>query len=125
MIRAYLTDLINDHKTRREWKIQLTMEINFISFKDSEETRSMLTKSHNIAIMVGNKTDRIIEKLFESLLQNYKKDLEESMRGSQFVRDSIDLLYYHLRRISLKRGGSYVDSPNWLKNKTAVIYPKK
>ena len=125
MIRAYLTDLINDHKTRREWKIQLTMEINFISFKDSEETRSMLTKSHNIAIMVSNETDRIIEKLFESLLQNYKKDLEESMRGSEFVRDSIDLLYYHLRRISLKRGGSYVDSPNWLKNKTAVIYPKK
>ena len=125
MIRAYLTDLINDHKTRREWKIQLTMEINFTSFKDSEETRSMLTKSHNIAIMVGNETDRIIEKLFESLLQNYKKDLEESMRGSEFVRDSIDLLYYHLRRISLKRGGSYVGSPNWLKNKTAVIYPKK
>ena len=111
MIRPYLIDLINDHKTRREWKTQLTMEINFISFKDSEETHSMHAESHNIEIMMANKTDRIIEKLFESLLQNYKKDLEESMRGSEFVRDSIDLLNYHLRRISLKRGGSYVDSP--------------
>ena len=38
MIRPYLSDMINDHKTRREWKIQLTMQINFISSKDSEET---------------------------------------------------------------------------------------
>ena len=45
----------------------------------------MHTKSHNIEIMMGNKTDKIIEKLFESLLQNYQKDLEESMRGNEFV----------------------------------------
>ena len=64
--------MINDHKTRIEWKIQLTMQINFISSKDSEETRMMYTKSHNIEIMMGNETDEIIEKLFESLLQNYK-----------------------------------------------------
>ena len=96
MIRPYLSDMINDHKTRREWKIQLTMQINFISSKDSEETCTMHTKSHNIEIMMGNETDEIIEKLFESLLQNYQKDLEESMRGSEFVRDSINLLYYHL-----------------------------
>ena len=36
------------NKTRTEWKIQLTMQINFISFKDSEETRTMHAKSHNI-----------------------------------------------------------------------------
>ena len=34
IIRPYLSDMINDHKKRREWKIQLTMQINFISFKD-------------------------------------------------------------------------------------------
>ena len=43
--------------------------------------------------MMSNKTDDIIEKLFESLLQNYKKDLEKSNRGSEFVWDSIDLFY--------------------------------
>ena len=95
--------------TRREWKIQLTMQINFISSKDSEETSTMHTKSHNIEIMMGNETDEIIEKLFESLLQNYHKDLEEPMRGSKFVPGSIDLLYYHLQKIGLKRGRSYVD----------------
>ena len=59
------------------------------------------------------------------LLQNYQKDLEESMRGSKFVFDSIDLLYYHLQKIGLKRGRSYIDSPEWLKNKKATINPKK
>ena len=121
MIRPYLRDMINDHKTRREWKIQLTMQINFISSKDSEETRTMYTKSHNIEIMMGNKTDEIIKTLFKSLLQNYHKDLEESMRRNKFVPNSIDLLYYHLQKIGLKRGGSYIDSPEWLKNKKATI----
>ena len=123
MIRPYLSDMINDHKTRREWKIQLTMQINFNSSKDSEETHTTYTNSHNEEIMIGNKTDEIIEKLFESLLQNYQKNLEESMRGSKFVRDSNKLLYYHLQ-IGLKGGGSYVDSPKWVKNKKATINPK-
>ena len=70
---------------------------------------------------MGNETNEIIEKLFESLLKNYQKDLEESMRGSEFVFDSIDLLYYHLQKIGLKRGRSYIDSPKWLKNKKAII----
>ena len=67
--------------------------------------------------MMGNKTDKIIEKLYESLLQNYQKDLEESMRGSEFVFDSIDLLCYQLQKIDLKRGGSYIDCTEWLENK--------
>ena len=66
----YLRDMINDHKTRREWKIQLTISINFISSKDFV---------HNIELMIGNETDEIINEPFESLLQNYQKDLEASL----------------------------------------------
>ena len=36
------------------------------------------------------------------------------MRGSEFKFDSIDLLYCQLQKISLKIGGSYIDSPEWL-----------
>ena len=67
--------MIIDHKAKREWKIQLTMHITFISQKDSEETRTMYTKSRNIEIMEGGKTDESIKELFESLLQNYQKNL--------------------------------------------------
>ena len=116
--------MINDPKTIGEWKIQLIMQINFISHKDSEETRTMYTKSRNIEIMEGDETDEIIEELFESLLRNSQKNLEEPMRGSEFVPDSIDLLYYHLQKVGLKRSGSYIDSPEWLKNKKATINPQ-
>ena len=81
----------------------------------------MYTKSRNIEIIEGDETDETIEKFFELLLQNYQKKIEEPMRGSEFVPDSIDLLYYHLQKIGLKRGGSYIDSPEWLKNKKATI----
>ena len=39
------------------------------------------------------------------------------MRGSKFVFHRIDLLYYHLQKTGLERGGSYMDSPEWLKIK--------
>ena len=37
----------------------------------------MHAKSNNIEIMMDSETDEIIDELFESLLQNYQKDLEE------------------------------------------------
>ena len=33
------------------------MAISFMSSKDSDETRTMHTKSNNIEIMIGNETD--------------------------------------------------------------------
>ena len=84
----------------------------------------MRTKSDHIEIMMGSETDEIIEGLFESLLERYQKGLEESMRGSELIFDSVDSLHYDLNKISLSRGGSYIDSPKWLKNKNATIYPK-
>ena len=59
MIRPYLGDITNDHKTQEEWKIQLTMIINFISSKDYDETRTMHTTSDNTEIMIGSKTNGI------------------------------------------------------------------
>ena len=122
MIRKYLIDIINDYKTQGEWKIQLTMEINFISSKDSNETRIMHTKSYNIEIMIGNQTNQIIKNVLESLLQKYQEGLEVIF-DKEVIFDSVDLLYYKLHKASLSRGGSYIDSPEWLKNKKSTINP--
>ena len=84
----------------------------------------MHTKSDNIETIMRTETNDIIEKLFESLLQKYQEGLKESMRGSGFIPDSVNLLYYHLQKLSLKRGGWYVDSPKWLKNKKATTNSK-
>ena len=124
-IKPYLSDMINDHKTQSEWKIHLTIAINFFSSKDSEEIRTMHSKSDNIEVLIGNETNENIEKIFESFLQRYQKGLEESMKGSEFVFDNVDSLYYKLHKISLNRGGSYINSPEWLNNKKAIINPKR
>ena len=141
-IKPYLSDIINDHKIRglvryhsgnktwveetsSMWKIQLTMAINFISSKDSDETRTMHTKSNNVEIMIGSEKDEIIGDLFESLLQKYQENLEESMRGIDFIYDSVDALYYNLNKVSLSRGGSYIDSPKWLKKQKGNNKSKK
>ena len=44
IIGPFLSDIINDKKTQGEWKIQLSITINFMSFKDSDETRTMHSK---------------------------------------------------------------------------------
>ena len=80
------------------------MAIYFIySKKDSDETRTMHAKSDNVEIMMGSKTNEIIEELFKSFLQRYQEGLEESMKGSEFIFDSVDAYYYDLNKISLSR----------------------
>ena len=84
----------------------------------------MHTRSNNVEIMVGSETNEIIKDLFESFLQKCQEGLEESMRGSEFVYDCVDVLYYNLNKVSLSRGGSYIDLPKWVKNKRATINPQ-
>ena len=67
MIRPYLSDTILNHKNEKEWKIQLSVVINFISSKDSDEIHTIYTKSDDIEIMLGSETDETIKKLLESL----------------------------------------------------------
>ena len=65
--------------------------------------------------MMGNKTNDIIEELFKSFLDNCQKE-KKIMRGaSDFISESVELLEYHLHKISLRRGKSYIKSPEWLK----------
>ena len=73
--------------------------------------------------MIGSETNEIIKNLFESFLQKYQEGLEELMRGSEFVYDSVDVLYYNLNKV-LSRGGSYINSPKWLKNRKETINPQ-
>ena len=70
------------------------MAINFIFSKDSDETRTVHTKSDNIEIMMGSETHEIIKELLEYLFQRYQEVLEESMKGSKFIFDSVEVLYY-------------------------------
>ena len=84
----------------------------------------MHTRSDNEEIMTGSDTDEIIKGLFESFLQKYEENLQEKMKGSDFEFDDVNILYYDFNKISISRGGSYIDSPKWLKNKNSTINSK-
>ena len=75
--------------------------------------------------MIGNETDEVIKEIFVSVLQKYQKGLEESMKGSEFIYDWVDLLHYKCHKISLNCGGSYIGSPKWLTNKKSNKKSKK
>ena len=125
LIENYLRELINRYKNKGEWKIQLTGAINFVSLKPgSDETRVMYTRSFNEEIMEGSDTDEVIKSLFESFLKIYDLNLQEKMKGSDFAFDGVNSLYYDFNKTSINRGGSYIDSPQWLKNKKSTINPK-
>ena len=125
LIEPYLRELINDHKNKGEWKIQLAAQINFISLSPGfDETCVMHTRSANEEFMNGSKMDEIIKELFRSLLQRYQENLQEKMKGSDFAFDGVNYLYHDLNKISISKGGSYIDSPKWLKDKKSTINPK-
>ena len=45
------------------------------------------------------------------------------MRGIYFIFDCGHLLYYKSHKINFKGVGSYVDFPDWIKNKKAIVNP--
>ena len=53
----------------------------------------MHSKSDNIEIMINDETNEIIEELFQSLKDRYQNNLE-SMKGSEFFFDYVQLLHY-------------------------------
>ena len=83
----------------------------------------MHTRSDNEEFMNGSDTDEIFEGLFESFLQKYEENLQQKMKGSDFEFDGVNFLYYDFNKISINRGGSYIESPQWLKNKKSTINP--
>ena len=83
-ITSHLYDLINDHRiARRVWKIQISMRVNFISSKDTGETRTIYVWSDNVSIMRGGDKDNIIREIFRSFLRNYQEELKV-IKGSDF-----------------------------------------
>ena len=118
-----MKEFINNSKKSDTWKIQLTIAINFISSKDTDEERVMHLESDNIEIMIYNKAKEVIQELLESLFSRYQTGLEELMKGSDFIFDCINILPYKCHKTNLKRGESYIDSPALLKNKKPMINP--
>ena len=85
--------MIKDLQKPAAWKFQLTTAINFISSKDVHEELVMNSKGNNTELMTYDNANGAAHELYESLLWRYQISLGASMRGSNFVYDSVQMLY--------------------------------
>ena len=84
----------------------------------------MYVRSNNEEFMSRDDTDEIIKSLFQSFIRRYEESLQNKMKGSDFEFDGINFLYYDFNKTSIYRGGTYIDSPKWLRDKRSTINPK-
>ena len=110
--------MINNLKIFETWKIQLTIAINF---RDTNEEHVMHWKSGNIEFMICDNAGEVIEKLLNDFLIDIKLDWKYQW---EVVVLSLILFIYCIINVIKKnpnRGGSYIDSPDWKKNKKRTL----
>ena len=116
----------NSNNNGAEWKIQLKMQNSCISTKSFEETWNIYTKSEPVKIFMDSDTKDVIDKLYNTLLQRFQQSKEKSnKRGSEFISNSIELLYYHFQRADIRRAESYIMFPDWIVSKKSNNKSKK
>ena len=122
MVRPKIEELINNHKNN-EYKIQLSMGVNFINITGEENTHTFYVKSDNKEIRLTSNTNNVVKKLFNTFLNNHQNEEQILRNESYSICESVDVLNIHFHKIDLKRGSSYINSPKWIK-KGATINPK-
>ena len=73
-----------------------------MSWKDVEEERVMHSKSGNIEFMSCYNEIEVTDELFESFLSRYQIGFVTSMRGSDFIFNSVQLLYFKCHKLTLE-----------------------
>ena len=110
MIKPYLSDLVNKNKAiennSNEWKIQINMNVNFVSSNDIGEIRTIFVWSDNEEIRLGDETYDNVKRLINSFLNNYQIEELILRNGSNFEFESVGLLSYDIHKTSLKRENS-------------------
>ena len=93
-IKLYLVDKIIDLHSSDTWKNQLAIA------KGTEEHVIMYSMSNNVKFTFYNDVNEVANELFESLLLRYQDNLETPMRGSEFIFESVHLLYYKCHKVN-------------------------
>ena len=73
----------NEENDRAEWKIQIVMQNNFISNKNSEDIWIIYSASKPVEIYTDSDTENAIDTLFNTILGRIQQAIETSNeRGS-------------------------------------------
>ena len=122
-IKTFLMALIDEKKKSSSQKIQLVISINIIHLTRSDRI-TFYVKSKNMVSHLSDKAEEILYQLYDSLLKYFNDKLMIFRTDSGYVFESIERPDIHFHKIDLRRGSSYIPSPEWLDVKKAVINPK-
>ena len=107
--------IIDLQNSDTSWKIQFTIAVNVISSKVAEEEHVMNSWSYNIKFTSYNDANEVVCELFELVRSRYQGKLWTSIRGSDFIFYSVQMIYYRCHLVNFRRDGSCTDSPDWIK----------
>ena len=96
-------------------------KFSFISSINVNEEHVIHAKSNNTEIQSFGNVNDIVDEFFKSPFSRYQNNLETSMRESDFIFDSVQLLYYKCYKTNFRCDGSYIDSSDWIKYKKTTI----
>ena len=97
-IEHYLRNIIMDLQNSVARKIQLAIVINFIFSKYAEEERVMHSISGSIKFTTYSDANKFVDK---SLHSRYHENLETSMKRSDFIFNSVQLINYKCHKVNL------------------------
>ena len=121
-VRQNVVELITK-KNIGERKVQLALSVLFMNYLNNAKEEKY-TYSDNIEIRTTDDSNIITTSLYNSLIKNIQKTLENKMEGSSFVFDYVNFLDIKFNQIGLIRGSSHIETRKWLSNKKATINPK-
>ena len=121
-IKPYLIPLTDKKKVSNQ-KIQLDIEINLVHLTKSDRI-AFYVKSKNIECHPSDNSEDILNQLFDTLLKYFNDKLLICRTDSSYVFENVEGISIHFHKIDLRRGSSYIPTPEWLENKKAAINPK-
>ena len=115
--------MLIDESKAYEQKIQIDICFNVTHISDNRRI-THLSFSDNVICMPSSNTNEISGQLLTSLYKKFEDDLELSGESSSFVYESVEECNIHFHKIDLRRGASFIDTPEWLKHKKVTINPQ-
>ena len=120
--RHVLKNLSDVVKTGDNWKVQLNVATLFRKVDGEDEGVNPIWSTPHV-IMRGTDLGEVIEEMYQKILSDYET-LSQACESSNYVFVRIVEMTYHCHKVDMNRGGSYVDLPEWIKNKKCCINSK-
>ena len=105
-----------EHEEEHYYKPVRFWSNNFIEYESNRDRNKTLSAEEYL-----NKVMPYLKDIINNLKKIDTWKIQLTMRGIDFIFDCVLLLRYKCHKINFKQGGSYVDSPDWIKDKKATI----